>query len=191
MDEGTRNTTEVQPIGLGDARDPLQEQLRGWIRSAIETLLREELDAVLQATRYARDVDGTRHGYRHASRDRQLSTSVGPTPVTVPRARYSTTEAPPASNGNRPCCRGCGGSFAMSRELVTGPACAPRYNCRTLQERYARPAALTQKLQERPSVMAPPEEREAKLRPPRLPRSGSRGRKPFRYTAVVSNGSAA
>ena len=55
--------------------------------SAIETLLREELDAVLQATRYARDADGTRHRYRHASRDRHLSTSVGPTPVTVPRAR--------------------------------------------------------------------------------------------------------
>jgi transposase-like protein len=87
MDEGTRNAAEVQPIGLGDARDPLQEQLRGWIRSAIETLLREELDAVLQATRYAREADGTRHGYRHASRDRQVSTRVGPTPVTVPRAR--------------------------------------------------------------------------------------------------------
>ena len=80
MDEDTRNAAEVQPIGRGDVRDPLQERLRGWIRSAIETLLREELDAVLRATRYAREADGTRHGYRHASRDRQVSTSVGPTP---------------------------------------------------------------------------------------------------------------
>ena len=87
MDESTRNTAGVQRIGISDERDPRQEQLRGWIRSAIETLLREELDAVLQATRYARDADGTRHRYRHASRDRHLSTSVGPTPVTVPRAR--------------------------------------------------------------------------------------------------------
>ncbi len=62
MDEGTRNTAEVQPIGVRDLRDPLQAQLRGWIRSAIETLLREELDAVLQATRYAREADGTGKG---------------------------------------------------------------------------------------------------------------------------------
>ena len=62
MDESTRNTAGVQRIGISDERDPRQEQLRGWIRSAIETLLREELDAVLQATRYARDADGTRHG---------------------------------------------------------------------------------------------------------------------------------
>ena len=87
MDESTRNTAEVQPIGIGDARDPRQAQLRGRIRSAIESLLREELDAVLQATRYAREVEGTRQGSRHASRDRHVSTSVGPTPVTVPRAR--------------------------------------------------------------------------------------------------------
>jgi transposase-like protein len=87
MDERTRSTSEAQPIGVTDVRDPLQEQLRGWVRAAIETLLREELDAVLQATRYARKAEGTRQRYRHASRDRAVATSVGSTPVTVPRAR--------------------------------------------------------------------------------------------------------
>lgn len=96
MDEGTRNTAEVQPIGVSEVHDPLQAQLRGWIRSAIETLLREELDAVLQATRYARAAEGTRHGYRHASRDRHVSTSVGPTPVTVPRARLFDEDGAPS-----------------------------------------------------------------------------------------------
>lgn len=67
----------MQPIGVSNMRDPLQAQLREWIRSAIETLLPEELDAVLQATRYARAIEGTRHGYRHASRDRQTSTHIG------------------------------------------------------------------------------------------------------------------
>jgi putative transposase len=42
---------------------------------------------VLQATRYARAEEGARRGYRHASRERVLATSAGPTPVTVPRAR--------------------------------------------------------------------------------------------------------
>jgi len=87
MKECTRNTSEVQPVDASGARDLLHEQLRGWVRAAIEALLREELAAVLQATRYAREADGARQGYRHASRDRQMSTSVGPTAVTVPRAR--------------------------------------------------------------------------------------------------------
>lgn len=83
MDEGTRNSA-----GMSDAiGDPLHERLRGWIRGAIEALLREELDAVLQVARYVREAEGRRRGYRHASRARGVATSVGPTAVTVPRAR--------------------------------------------------------------------------------------------------------
>jgi putative transposase len=96
MEERTRNTTAAQPVRLSEARDPLQEQLRGWVRTAIEALVREELAAVLQATRYARQAEGMRQGYRHASRDRQMATSVGPTAVTVPRARLFDDQGTPS-----------------------------------------------------------------------------------------------
>jgi putative transposase len=92
MEEGTRNTAGGNsPIG-----DPLHERLRGWIRGAIETLLQEELEGVLQVARYARDADDQRQGYRHASRARVVATSVGPTPVTVPRARLFNAAGTPA-----------------------------------------------------------------------------------------------
>lgn len=87
MEESTRNTAVVQPAAATPLIDPLQVRLRDWVRTAIETLLQEELDAVLHAARYAREEAGARRGYRHATRDRMLATSVGPTPVTVPRAR--------------------------------------------------------------------------------------------------------
>jgi putative transposase len=86
MEERSRNTAMAAPV-LPDVIDPLQERLRGWVRATIEALLHEELDAVLQAARYARAEEGARRGYRHASRERVLATSAGPTPVTVPRAR--------------------------------------------------------------------------------------------------------
>ena len=61
---------------------------------AIETLLREELDAVLQAARYAREA--TERGVAIVARAAagQMATSVGPTLVTVPRARLLMTPAP-------------------------------------------------------------------------------------------------
>jgi hypothetical protein len=37
---------------------PLLGRLRGWVRGAIEALVREQLDAGLQTTRYAREADG-------------------------------------------------------------------------------------------------------------------------------------
>ena len=92
MDEGTRNSA-----GMSEAiGDPLHERLRGWIRGAIEALLQEEVEAMLQVARYAREAEGQRRGYRHASRPRGLATSVGSTPVTVPRARLFNDAGAPA-----------------------------------------------------------------------------------------------
>lgn len=87
MEESTRNTPVVQSAVASPLTDPLQARLRDWVRTAIETLLQEELASVLQAARYAREHEGARRGYRHATRERVLATSVGPTAVTVPRAR--------------------------------------------------------------------------------------------------------
>jgi transposase-like protein len=96
MEERSRNTTAVQDAGADAGMDPLQARLRVWVRTAIETLLQEELESVLHAARYAREGDGKRQGYRHATRERVLTTSVGPTLVTVPRARLFNAAGAPA-----------------------------------------------------------------------------------------------
>lgn len=96
MTKRTRNATKAQRLSGPEVADSLQERLRGWVRGAIEALLTEELEAVLQATRYARVAGGTRRGYRHATRERQLGTSVGPTPITMPRARLFDAAGDPA-----------------------------------------------------------------------------------------------
>ena len=63
------------------------------IRETIEELVKEELDAALGATTSAR-VGETRHGYRHGTRDRMLTTSLGPTTIAMPRARVRGAEGP-------------------------------------------------------------------------------------------------
>jgi putative transposase len=76
-------------LGLesGEVVDLLHAQLRPLIRELIEQLVRAELETVLGAGRYARESAGQRRGYRHASRERVLTTSVGAMPISVPRAR--------------------------------------------------------------------------------------------------------
>ncbi len=72
------------------------ERLRRLIRGAIETLLQEELAAVLHVARYARETE-RRRGYRHARRARVMATSVGPTLVTASCGRlFNDTGAPAA-----------------------------------------------------------------------------------------------
>jgi putative transposase len=73
----------------------LEMVIRTRARSWIEALIEEELEGVLAAKPSAR-VD-SRRGYRHGTRERTLTTSLGPTTVALPRARLqqpdgSTTE---------------------------------------------------------------------------------------------------
>lgn len=96
MEESTRNQSAV-PTRCGSREiDPLHEHLRGWVRSAVEALLAAELEAVVQAARYARPADGARAGYRHAGRERVIATSLGPTSVRVPRARLFDAAGAPS-----------------------------------------------------------------------------------------------
>jgi putative transposase len=81
-----RESTTAVPA-LGGATDALHEHLRPLIRELVEQLVRAELEAVLQAGPSVRCPDGTRRGYRHAARDRTLTTSCGASVITVPRAR--------------------------------------------------------------------------------------------------------
>lgn len=73
---------EVQAFGL----DTIEEVMRERVRATIEAIVEEELEAALGARRSAR-VGDQRQGYRHGSRERQLTTSLGTTSLRVPRAR--------------------------------------------------------------------------------------------------------
>lgn len=66
--------------------DSIELVMRTRIRETIEALVEEELEAALGARKSAR-VGDSRQGYRHGTRERTLTTSVGPTTFAMPRAR--------------------------------------------------------------------------------------------------------
>jgi putative transposase len=65
--------------------------MRDRVRVAIEAIVEEELEAVLGAASSAR-VGQERRGYRHGTRSRTLTTSLGPTTIAMPRARLDAGE---------------------------------------------------------------------------------------------------
>lgn len=73
-----------------DIRDPfgpdsIELRMRDRIRITIEALVNEELDAALGASKSERVEE--RRGYRHGRRERTITTSLGPTNLSMPRAR--------------------------------------------------------------------------------------------------------
>jgi len=66
--------------------DSIELAMRLRIRDTIEELVTQELDAALGAAKSTR-VGETRQGYRHGTRERTLTTSLGPTTIAMPRAR--------------------------------------------------------------------------------------------------------
>ena len=75
------------PFAGSDWFDPLEEAVRGHVRSFIEDLLEEELEAALGRERYQRGAIS--NGRRHGHRPRQLITTFGPLTLSVPRARLA------------------------------------------------------------------------------------------------------
>jgi len=71
--------------------DSIEKAMRMRIRDTIEELVKEELDAALGAPKSAR-VGETRQGYRHGTRERTLTTSLGPTTIAMPRARVQQAD---------------------------------------------------------------------------------------------------
>jgi putative transposase len=69
----------------------LEELMRERIRAMIEAIIDEELTAALGAVRSAR-VGAGRTGYRHGKRARTLTTSLGATTITMPRARIEADD---------------------------------------------------------------------------------------------------
>src|ERR1700760_4265419 len=85
MSKDSTSTSGSESLFTGETWfDPIEADLRGRVRGFIETLLEEELAAVLGRGRYQRG-EGT--GHRHGRRERQLLGSFGPMTVSVPRAR--------------------------------------------------------------------------------------------------------
>jgi len=66
--------------------DTIEAQMRARIRETIEAIVEEELEAALGAAKSVR-VGEMRQGYRHGTRERMLTTSLGPTTIAMPRAR--------------------------------------------------------------------------------------------------------
>jgi putative transposase len=69
----------------------LETLIRERARGLIDAIVEEELAAALGAASSAR-VGSARQGYRHGTRERTLTTSLGPTTVAMPRARVRTAE---------------------------------------------------------------------------------------------------
>jgi putative transposase len=66
--------------------DSLECGIREKVREVIQTIVNEELEAALGAGVSTR-VEG-RQGYRHGTRARTVTTSLGPTAIDMPRARF-------------------------------------------------------------------------------------------------------
>jgi len=75
----------------GDEAPTLETLIRQRARGLIDAIVEEELEAALGAASSAR-VGSVRQGYRHGTRERTLTTSLGPTTVAMPRARVRTAE---------------------------------------------------------------------------------------------------
>jgi putative transposase len=69
----------------------LETLIRRRARGLIDAIVEEELEAALGAAESAR-VGPARRGYRHGTRERTLTTSLGPTTFAMPRARVRTAE---------------------------------------------------------------------------------------------------
>jgi transposase-like protein len=75
------STTETMAFEGEDWFDPLEEAVRGKVRSFIEAILEEELETSLLRKRYERRSDGEAPavavGHRHGHRERTLTGTFG------------------------------------------------------------------------------------------------------------------
>jgi putative transposase len=74
----------IDEAARGDEATTLETLIRQRARGLIDAIVEEELAAALGAASSAR-VGPARQGYRHGTRERTLTTSLGPTTVAMPR----------------------------------------------------------------------------------------------------------
>ena len=90
MAKNSRNGSSGEAHTANEATS-LETIIRRRARGLIDAIVEEELEAVLGAASSAR-VGSVRQGYRHGTRERTLTTSLGPTTFAMPRARITTPE---------------------------------------------------------------------------------------------------
>ena len=105
----TNNSTKLPVLGsdaeigvglLDEWFDPIKAGLRDRVRELIQTMIENELEAVLSRPRYARrpKADPENYGacsvagHRHGHRSRSLLGTFGRVEIAVPRARLDTSE---------------------------------------------------------------------------------------------------
>jgi putative transposase len=88
MAKDSRNGSSGEAQGAEEATS-LETIIRRRARGLIDAIVEEEVEAVLGAAPSAR-VGIVRQGYRHGTRERTLTTSLGPTTFAMPRARVTT-----------------------------------------------------------------------------------------------------
>jgi putative transposase len=89
MQDETSKGTVRQAEAMGP--DTIERRMRARIRETIEAIVEEELETALGAGRSAR-VGVERQGYRHGTRARTLTTSLGPTTFSLPRGRLAVAD---------------------------------------------------------------------------------------------------
>ena len=93
MAKDSRKVSGEEAIRADEATT-LETLIRQRARGLIDAIVEEELEAALGAASSAR-VGTARQGYRHGTRERTLTTSLGPTTVAMPRARVRTADGAP------------------------------------------------------------------------------------------------
>ena len=89
MAKDTKNEARVEAATF--AGGGLEMAIRQRARMLIDAIVEEELEQALGAAPSVR-VGEARAGYRHGTRERTLTTSLGPTTFAMPRARLVTAE---------------------------------------------------------------------------------------------------
>jgi putative transposase len=90
MAKDSRKVSSEEAVCAEEATT-LETLIRRRARGLIDAIVEEELEAALGAAESAR-VGAARQGYRHGTRERTLTTSLGPTTFAMPRARMRTAE---------------------------------------------------------------------------------------------------
>src|SRR3989449_2231341 len=90
MAKDSRKVSSEEAIRAEEATT-LETLIRRRARRLIDAIVEEELEAALGAAESAR-VGPARRRYRHGTRERTLTTSLGPTSFALPRARVKTVE---------------------------------------------------------------------------------------------------
>jgi putative transposase len=86
----TNDSRKNQAAKENTGPELLEAMIRQRVRETIEAVVEEELTEALGVARSARSA--IRTGYRHGTRTRTLTTSVGPTPIELPRARLGASD---------------------------------------------------------------------------------------------------